>query len=160
MKREEKSEAEKEENLGEKLRRGVLVGKRGGPTTPVVSTWRLCHPPEAHDSIIKENSHLSARKLAAALWEFHHYFPISKMHRGVVVNGASDSKMRRRHHRSQHQYKDKGLDLSHFLADPSPSSPEQVMFCFDELVDLSFCFYFFFLFHFMLPLIAALIEFC
>lgn len=132
MKREGKSDqggAEKEENLGEKLRRGVLVGKRRGPSTPIVSAWRLWPSLEAqaHDSIIKEeNAHLSARKLAAALWEFHHYFPISKMHRGVGVNGAGDSKMRR--HRTQHHYKDKGIDLSHFLADPSPSSPEQVSF--------------------------------
>lgn len=41
MERGEKSgegEAEKEENLGEKLRRGVvLLGKKGGPCTPVLS---------------------------------------------------------------------------------------------------------------------------
>ncbi|XP_031281447.1 uncharacterized protein At5g41620-like [Pistacia vera] len=131
MKRVEKSGhgvAEKEENLGEKLRRGVLVAKRGGPSTPTASTWRLWPSLEAqaqaHDSTIKENTHLSARKLAAALWEFHHYFPLSKMHRGVNFNGvSSDSKMRR--HRPHQLYKDKAFDLSHFLADPSPSSPEQ-----------------------------------
>lgn len=135
MEREEKSEhgvAEKEENLGEKLRRGVLLATRGGPSTPTASSWRLWPSLEAraHDSIIKENSHLSARKLAAALWEFHRQFPRSKMHRGVNFNGVSDSKMRR-HRPPHHQlHKEKSLDLSHFLADPSPSSPEQVRGCF------------------------------
>jgi hypothetical protein len=92
--------AEKEERLREKLKRGVLVGKRVGPfsCTPV----RLWKPlPTAHVSIIDKtttNSHqeeheeppgpppllfnnsnctvvVSARKLAAGLWEFHHYLP-------------------------------------------------------------------------------------
>ncbi|KAJ7010548.1 hypothetical protein NC653_001103 [Populus alba x Populus x berolinensis] len=89
--------AEKEERLREKLKRGVLVGKRVGPfsCTPV----RLWKPlPTAHVSIIDNtttNSHqeeheepplllfnnsnctvvVSARKLAAALWEFQHYLP-------------------------------------------------------------------------------------
>ncbi|KAL9369426.1 hypothetical protein Peur_040625 [Populus x canadensis] len=82
---------------GDLLKRGVLVGKRVGPfsCTPV----RLWKPlPTAHVSIIDNtttNSHqeeheepplllfndsnctvvVSARKLAAALWEFQHYLP-------------------------------------------------------------------------------------
>lgn len=119
--------AEKEENLGEKLRRGVvLTGKRGGPCTPVRS-WRLWAPP-AHDTIIKGYTP-SARKLAAALWEFQYlYFPTSKMHRGVSNGGPlADSRLRRHQHRHYNKPgKDKGLDLSHFLADNSPSSPDQV----------------------------------
>ncbi|KAG2680966.1 hypothetical protein I3760_11G123200 [Carya illinoinensis] len=118
--------AEKEENLGEKLRRGVvLIGKRGGPCTPVRS-WRLWAPP-AHDTIIKSYPP-SARKLAAALWEFQYlYFPTSKMHRGVSNGGPlPDSRLRRHQHRHYNKpSKDKGLDLSHFLADNSPSSPDQ-----------------------------------
>ncbi|KAK1565346.1 hypothetical protein Q3G72_024529 [Acer saccharum] len=152
MKRESKSgqgAAEKEENLGEKLRRGVWVGKRRGPTTPIVSSWRFWpskFEEEARGCIIKgeeeeENAtttHVSARKLAAALWEFHQYqyhnLPISKMqHRGgnnVNANGVSDSRIRRhRQHQHQnqhhHHYKEKGLDFSHFLVDPTPSSPDQ-----------------------------------
>ncbi|KAL5814279.1 hypothetical protein ACOSQ4_024920 [Xanthoceras sorbifolium] len=144
MKRESKSghgAAEKEENLGEKLRRGVLVTKRGGPSTPIVSSWRLWRYNsidqfgEARDSIIKEEENTttlpSARKLAAALWEFHHYhLPISKMHRGgnVNANGVSESRMRRQRqhqHQRHHFFKDKGIDFSHFQADPSPSSPDQ-----------------------------------
>ena len=113
MKREGKSGeggAEKEENLGEKLRRGaLLVGKRGGPATPVHS-WRLWAPPSSPSDTIINKDHFpiphslpssspSARKLAAALWEFQHYFPLSKMHRGVS-NGAAtgaDSRLRRHH---------------------------------------------------------------
>lgn len=140
-------EAEKEESLREKLKRGVLVGKRVGPfsCTPV----RLWKPlPTAHVSIIDNastNSHpeeqeepplllfnnsntvvVSARKLAAALWEFNHYLPsLSKMHRGVHINnGGGDSRLRR-HEKRHHFLKDKGLDLSHFLADPTPTSPDQ-----------------------------------
>ncbi|CAK7335650.1 unnamed protein product [Dovyalis caffra] len=141
--------AEKEERLREKLKRGVLVGKRVGPfsCTPV----RLWKPlPTAHVSIIDStniNSHreeqeepplllfnntntaaVSARKLAAALWEFQHYLPsLSKMHRGVHLTnggGGGDSRFRR-HEKRHHFFKDRGLDLSHFLADPSPSSPDQ-----------------------------------
>ncbi|KAG6633982.1 uncharacterized protein At5g41620-like [Carya illinoinensis] len=132
MERGEKSgegEAEKKENLGEKLRRGVvLLEKKGGPGTPVLS-WRHWAPPP-HDTIINDYplNPPSARKLAAAFLEFHHlYFPVSKMHRSVS-NGAagSDSRLRRHHHHNYNkQSRDKGLDLSHFLADNSPGSPDQ-----------------------------------
>ncbi|KAF5734216.1 hypothetical protein HS088_TW16G00661 [Tripterygium wilfordii] len=140
MKREEKrgdGEAEKEESIGEKLGRVVLF-KKAGPSTPV----RPCLlPPKAHDSISASPPPpaVSARKLAAALWEFHYYLlPLSKMHRGVngTSNGAppADSRIRhRRHHhhdhhphqQQHHRFRDKGFELSHFLPDPSPSSPDQ-----------------------------------
>ena len=139
---------EKEERLREKLKRGVLVGKRVGPfsCTPV-RNWKPL--PTAHVSIIDSadtnslqeeqeepplllfnNSNtvvVSARKLAAALWEFNHYLPsLSKMHRGVhISNGGGDSRLRR-HEKRHHFLKDKGLDLSQFLADPTPISPDQV----------------------------------
>jgi hypothetical protein len=124
--------AGKEENLGEKLRRGVLLeGKRGGPCTPVLS-WRLWAPPTAHDTIIRGypfHPPPSARKLAAALWEFQQlYFPRSKMHRGVSNAGpGADSRLRRHQHHYNKLRKDKGLDLSHFLADNSTTSPDQVL---------------------------------
>lgn len=123
--------AEKEENLGKKLRREVLIGKRCGPCTPVPS-WRIWAPPQ--ETIISQtnpfhyyssSSSISARKLAAALWEFHHYFPLPKMHR-APNNGADSRLLRRRYF--HHSHKDKALDLSHFLGDPCPSSPEQVAF--------------------------------
>ncbi|KAI5601341.1 hypothetical protein POPTR_001G096200v4 [Populus trichocarpa] len=50
------------------------------------------------------------------------------MHKGVHLTngggGGGDSRLRR-HEKRQHFFKEKGLDLSHFLADPSPSSPDQ-----------------------------------
>lgn len=137
MERREKSaeaEAETEENLIEKLRRGVLlIGKKGGPCTPVLS-WQHWAPPP-HDTIINNNAlnPPAARKLAAAFWEFQQlYFPLSEMHRSVS-NGAagSESRLRRRHHHHHHNKlsRDNGLDLSHFLADNSPSSSDQVLVC-------------------------------
>ncbi|KAM1584966.1 hypothetical protein ACFX1Z_037890 [Malus domestica] len=141
---------EKEENLGEKLRgrrrRGVLIRKStgGGPTTPVSSwSWRPCCP-FGLDPIINKDSHftintsssssysVSARKLAAALWEFQHFQFLPKMHRGPHTNGGGGGggapPPRLRHLQLQHHHLSrdkKALDLSHFLADNSPSSPDQ-----------------------------------
>ncbi|RVX04115.1 Uncharacterized protein CK203_015606 [Vitis vinifera] len=127
MKRGEKSEegiAEKKENLGVKVRKRVLVGKRAGPSTPSPA-WRLG---PAQDSIIvnKGASIFSARKLAATLWEIHHFLPLAKMHRGGGGGGPLPPpplKLRHRHHL---HYRDKGLDLPTLLADPFPTSPDQM----------------------------------
>ncbi|KAM6588717.1 hypothetical protein CsatA_011322 [Cannabis sativa] len=138
--------AEKEENLGEKLRKEViLVGKREGPciTTPVVSSWRLFSL-SGHQTIIKDSSFIisqppisttfassvSVRKLGAALWELHHYLPLAKMNRGVHSNGGGGGgPPRLRHHLHPHHHLHRGekaaLDISNFLGDNSPSSPEQ-----------------------------------
>ncbi|XP_061344297.1 uncharacterized protein At5g41620-like isoform X2 [Gastrolobium bilobum] len=133
MKREGKSgegEAEKEEKLGEKLSRGVLVGKSKGPCTPVPS-WRLwVLGSHGHPNIIEDHHTLptlSARKLAAALWEFHQYHPLFQMHRpvnngGGGGGGGGDPRLRR-HHYILH--KDKAPNISNFLADATPSSPDQ-----------------------------------
>ncbi|KAF8380121.1 hypothetical protein HHK36_027593 [Tetracentron sinense] len=95
--------------MGIKLKRGILVGKRGGPCTPV-PTWRLGG---AEDFTIKEPLTLpptiSARKLAANLWEIQ---PLAKMSRGGV---------RPRHH----HHKEMRLDLPAHLADPSHWPPDQ-----------------------------------
>ncbi|KAE8712776.1 Lactoylglutathione lyase / glyoxalase I family protein [Hibiscus syriacus] len=132
MKREEKSEeglAEKEKNLCEKLSRRVLsVGNRKteGPCTPLPS-WKL-YDPQSHlhhnNSLLPPPAAVSARKLAASLWEFHQYLPHrphnSKMHRRGV-NNTNDRYTQRLHHN-----KNKAIDFSHFLADPCPSSdPDQ-----------------------------------
>ncbi|XWS61683.1 hypothetical protein CRYUN_Cryun07bG0146900 [Craigia yunnanensis] len=124
MKREEKSGervAEKGENLCEKLsRRVLLVGNRkgGGPCTPPPS-WKLYNPQSHlhHDDIPPLT--VSARKLAASLWEFHQYHPRHqpKMHRGV---NNTNGRYHQRHHNNLFKYK--GMDFSHFLADPCPSS--------------------------------------
>ncbi|KAK7307887.1 hypothetical protein VNO77_41331 [Canavalia gladiata] len=117
MKREGKSgegEAEKEEKLGEKLKRGVLVGKSRGPSTPVPS-WVRKH--------VQDHYSVSARKLAAALWEFNHYLPLFQMHRPVNNSSTGADPRLRRHHYILH--KDKAPDISTFFADASPSSPDQ-----------------------------------
>ncbi|PSS11348.1 Uncharacterized protein CEY00_Acc15622 [Actinidia chinensis var. chinensis] len=125
----EKQEKEREK-LGEKLRRGVLLGKSGGHDTPVLPSWRLLLPAgdgpcgDAHDS----NSHnilnkapassslVSARKLAANLWELHQYrLPLSKMHHG---GNGPPPRLRRLHHHHHHN------NYNHHLPDPSPSSPD------------------------------------
>ncbi|XP_030454125.2 uncharacterized protein At5g41620-like [Syzygium oleosum] len=126
--------AEKEENLGQKLRRGVILSKRcGGPSTPVrleffargaiiASSGSNPSSPSASPS-----RRISARKLAAALWEFTHYLASSRMHHHNGNLGSIPLGLRRLR-------KDKdggggggggGFELSHFLADPSPSSPDQ-----------------------------------
>ncbi|KAK8476723.1 hypothetical protein V6N13_096246 [Hibiscus sabdariffa] len=128
MKREEKSEeglGEKEENSCEKLSRRVLsVGNRKteGPCTPLLS-WKL-YDPQSHPLLHHNNTlpppaaAVSARRLAASLWELHQYLPHNpKMHRAGVnnTNGLP-------HQRN----KNKAIDFSHFLADPFPSSdPDQ-----------------------------------
>lgn len=124
-------EAEKKEKLVEKLKREVLLGKSKGPSTPLLSSsklWLFGPNNNSNSAVIRDHccqtlpstTTVSARKLAAALWEFNHYFPLFEMHNG----GAADSRLRRRRHYTLH--KEKGPDISNFLADASPSSPDQV----------------------------------
>ncbi|XP_050229764.1 uncharacterized protein At5g41620-like isoform X2 [Mercurialis annua] len=143
----------KSEEKEEKLRRCVLVGKKVGPfsCTPV-RLWRshvlyYSSSPTAHFSLTANtqqeepasNNNITARKLAAVLWEFQHYPPLSKMHRGAHITngnhtnggggggGGGDARLRRhQNHRHHHLFKDKGIDLSQFLGDPSASSMDQV----------------------------------
>ena len=132
-------EAEKQENLGEKLRRGALVGKRCGPTTPVVSSWTLFSLPHSHPITTPKRASASAsasafanpsasasapavsvRRLGAALWELQGYLlPFAKMHRGgAQANGAGAGAANggppppRLRHLSNHNHrhhKDKGV---------------------------------------------------
>ncbi|XP_059641882.1 uncharacterized protein At5g41620-like [Cornus florida] len=137
MKSSEKSgggPAEKQENLGEKLKLGVLVGKRGGQTTPVAAGGAqdsiIINTNKAHPQPLPQLQPphtVSARKLAATLWELDHYhLPLSKMHHGV--NGPPPRLRRLHHHHHHHHlYKDQGLDLpstATILPDPPPSSPD------------------------------------
>lgn len=134
--------AEKQgENLGEKLRRGVLlVGRKGGGQhTPVLPPWRLLpaagsNGPSASNADAQDSTFIitnklppplvSARELAATLWELHQYrLPFSKMHRGVP--GPPPRLRRLNHHHHHHHNKDKGLEQP----DPSPSSPDLVKTC-------------------------------
>lgn len=121
--------AEKEEFLGEKLRRAV---KRGGQTTPTAPFWRSSSssskphttPFHKHTAGVADEqglaqdfaqrdslSTVSVRKLGATLWELYHYtLPLATMH-----NGAPPPRLRRLHHRQQY--------ADH---DPSPIAPELV----------------------------------
>ncbi|KAK7366708.1 hypothetical protein VNO80_08705 [Phaseolus coccineus] len=117
----EEEEAEKEENLGEKLRRGVLVGKSKGPSTPLPSWLSFTHT----NKHIHHHS-VSARKLAAALWEFNHSFPLFQMHPSSNNAPPAPSVAHPRHRRRHYiLHKDKALHISNFLADASPTSPDQ-----------------------------------
>ncbi|KAG1335143.1 hypothetical protein COCNU_03G012620 [Cocos nucifera] len=75
----------KEESLGLKLRRGISVSKRAGPSTPVPS-WKLEDPPGPSDPggldrPQRRRSSVSARKLGASLWEIQDLLDYSRMSR-------------------------------------------------------------------------------
>ncbi|OMP08548.1 hypothetical protein COLO4_06355 [Corchorus olitorius] len=84
-----------------KLKRGILVGKRAGPSTPS-PTWRLESSSQnattAKDLLqIPTGPSISARKLCANLWELQSHYPLTNMRRGAP-------KLRLQHS------KDKGFD--------------------------------------------------
>ncbi|KAA8516125.1 hypothetical protein F0562_019304 [Nyssa sinensis] len=122
MEREEKvreRKGEKQEFMGLKLKRGILVGKRGGPCTPS-PTWRLASVQP--DGCVREDltfpitsAALSARKLGANLWEVLPHLKVVKMNKG----GA-----RFRHHH-RHHHRDNGLELPSQLVEPPDSPPDQ-----------------------------------
>lgn len=130
--------AEKQENLGEKLKK--VLKTRGGHSTPVIPFSRLHHQEQeklsaAHDSAFGDAPFdlpcLSSRKLAATLWELHHYdLPVSRMPQGV--SNAQPPRMRRlqpprhdhhSHRPHRHLYEDSRMVEP---SDPSPSSPDLV----------------------------------
>jgi len=96
MERREKGE-KREVLMAEKLKGGVVVGKRRGPSTPP-PTWRLEFPSQRNDNNGNNRSSknknrveeflnfpstttLSARKLCAKLWQIqpHQHAPLPKM---------------------------------------------------------------------------------
>ncbi|KAK6920043.1 hypothetical protein RJ641_015947 [Dillenia turbinata] len=124
MEREEKGgeREKKEEMLGIKLKRGILVGKRGGPCTPP-PTWKglgggvPISDPDHHHFNREHNlafaNTVSARKLCANLWEVQpHLFSLSKMSKNSGV-----PKLR--------LHKNKTADLPTHLLDPPNSPPEE-----------------------------------
>ncbi|XP_027908552.1 uncharacterized protein At5g41620-like [Vigna unguiculata] len=116
----------------EKLREGVLVGKKGGPSTPP-PTWRLELPSQYNGSDnVQEflnfpTSSLSARKLCANLWEL---LPHQQQHTPPVkMNklGTNLSRRRRNRRRLRHP-KDTASEVNNTqLAEPpdTPSGSDQ-----------------------------------
>ncbi|CAI0444637.1 unnamed protein product [Linum tenue] len=137
--------AEKKETLALKLKKLQSVGHP--PDSTPVRLWlrvrEVEHQKNQHDPVPSSSSSsprdftagysrsrnsptVSARKLAAAVWEFHHYRPLSKMHRGANFTGNSGGGGGGHRQQSRHRgFKGKGIDVSRFLPDPSPSSPDQ-----------------------------------
>lgn len=122
----------------EKLREGVSVGKKGGPSTPP-PTWRLEQNggDKVQEFLNFSTSTLSARKLCANLWEVlpHHqqqqqHTPLVKMNKlGTTLRRRRSHRNRRR--RSQHP-RDTGSEVNNNnnqLADPpdNPSDSDQVL---------------------------------
>lgn len=111
---EEEREAERKEFMVKKLKPGILVGKRAGPSTPS-PTWRLELSSPNHQNSknpIQEflnfpGPTVSARKLCANLWEVEPFYPLGVMHK----EAGNPRRHRRRH---------KGLDVGD---DPSGSHP-------------------------------------
>ncbi|GMI66799.1 hypothetical protein like AT5G41620 [Hibiscus trionum] len=93
--------------MAKKLKGGILVGKRAGPSTPS-PTWRLEFSSQNATSPeflkLSNGPSISARKLCANLWELH---PLPTMHKPA-------SKLR------LHHFKDKGFDPS--LDQPASAS--------------------------------------
>lgn len=88
--------ATREGTLGQKLRRGVLISKKGGLSTPVRNLRTTTNP--------SSSAHISARKLATALYELHQYLPDR--------TSGTDGCVSR--------------EASHFMADQSPNSSSHV----------------------------------
>ncbi|XP_059651302.1 uncharacterized protein At5g41620-like [Cornus florida] len=116
MEREEKVRergGKKQEFMGIKLKRGVLVGKRLGTCTPSPK-WRLgfTQPdgPIREDLTLPITTAFSARKLGANLWEVLPHLKVLKMSKG----GARFS-----HH---HRHKDKGFELPNRVVE-TPDTP-------------------------------------
>ncbi|XWS76935.1 hypothetical protein CRYUN_Cryun01aG0220300 [Craigia yunnanensis] len=116
MERKEKGverEGEKQEFMVKKLKRGILVGKRAGPSTPS-PTWRLEFSSQNATTQeflqLSTGPSISARKLCANLWELQPHYPLPNMRKGAA-------KLR------VHHFKDKGFDAD---VDPLDTPLDQV----------------------------------
>lgn len=109
-------EVKKQGLMVKKLKRGMLVGKRGGPCTPP-PTWRLELNDNNSNNNIQEfltfpnpttSTSISARKLCSNLWEIqpHHH-----------CNGVTRPR--------RHQRRNKRFQISKHLVDPPNTPPHQ-----------------------------------
>lgn len=125
MERDEKGRERKgkkqEEFMGIKLKGGVLVGKRGGNSTPT-TTWRIGFA-QPDGSLVQDPNfpiitNLSARKLGANLRGVQSHLKVANM-----SNGCS----RRRHHLHHHE-NEKIVEVPTQLAEQPDSPTYQVHF--------------------------------
>lgn len=125
MEKEEKvrgRDAKREEFLGLKLKRGMLVGKRGGNSTPS-PTWRFgltqTEGSRLQDFTFPSNftTTISARKLGANLWEVQPHQEAVKMSKGAPPKPHQ-------HHKHKEKDKDKDFELLNQVDQP-PQSPKQ-----------------------------------
>ncbi|GFY97399.1 myosin heavy chain-like protein [Actinidia rufa] len=119
MEREEKVRAREgkrqEEFTGIKLRRAILVGKRGKNCTTPSPTWRF-----GLDGSINENPNFptskhSARELGANLWEV-----LPQLTAATMSRGGGD-----RHRRRGHDHKDKAFQVPSQVDEDPPDSPHE-----------------------------------
>lgn len=138
MERREKGVEGEDKSVGlmvEKLREGVLVGKKGGPSTPP-PTWRLELPSQPSGNVsdkVQEflnfpTSTLSARNLCANLWELlpHQHTPLPRMNKHAT--GTTLRRRYRRNRRRLHHPKDTASKVdNNQLAEPpdTPSDSDQ-----------------------------------
>lgn len=100
----DEQEEEEEEFMGLKLKRSILVGKRGGPCTPP-PTWISV------GSQTQTLNTVSARQLGANLWEIlPHLHSYSNM-----SNLGPSSGLRHHHSRHVNHHKNKGLQIQPVL---------------------------------------------
>ncbi|KAK4769118.1 hypothetical protein SAY86_027268 [Trapa natans] len=129
---EEKAEStDREMERGEKSGVPLVSSRNRGPATPVrlfdftrehiISSHAAAANPSPPPSSCSR--YISARKLAAALWEFHHYFPLPRMHRGVSVSNGGPPRLRRLKDKDDGGGGGGDFEAVHFMADPSSSSP-------------------------------------
>ncbi|KHG24958.1 hypothetical protein F383_05100 [Gossypium arboreum] len=89
MERKEKGvegEGENQDFMVKKLKGGILVGKRAGPSTPS-PIWRLEFPSQNATNPeflqLPTGPFVSARKLCANLWELHPHYPLPSTRKGA-----------------------------------------------------------------------------
>lgn len=115
-----------------RFKRAILVGKRGGSSTQV-PTWKtsarspslemetaefLKHPSSKTGGCRGKEASVSARKLAATLWEINEA-PSQQVKKGLEVL---------KDHKREHSSRERVAKLSHHLSDPCRSPISEVGF--------------------------------
>jgi len=137
-------------NHNYRFKRAILVGKRGGGSTTPVPTWKLLSsrspasamrilesprypPPPSQSGSKSKQAPVSARKLAATLWEMNEIPSpsVKEMRDHVKMKKEVKTKDRGSTARSI-----RSGSLPPHLSDPSHTPPSEVSFLFLFIVDL------------------------